>query len=596
MPILVSAHKIAKSFGAQPLFQDLSFGISSGDRIGLIGPNGAGKSTLLKVLAGEDTVDSGELSRQRGLKVRRLEQVPRFAPGATVGEAVAGPAASQWIARLGLGGVADAPIETLSGGWKKRVAFAGVMSQEPDLLLLDEPTNHLDVETILELEDLIQNLSCAVLTVTHDRSFLDRVSRAIWELDRRYAGGLLTAPGNYARFIEQKAAYTENLASRTAALKNTLRRETEWLRQGAKARTTKQEARIQRAEALGDEVAELSARGQQRKARLEFAPETSGYGSAGQPTYPKKLLEAKNISQALGGTTLFKDLDLTLGPGARLGLLGPNGCGKSTLIRTLLGELAPDAGSVTRAEGFKVAFFEQNRESLDPGQTLLRAVCPTGDSVTYRGERVHVKGYLDRFLFRYEQMEMPVGRLSGGEQSRVLLAKLMLEDANALVLDEPTNDLDLDTLSVLEESLEEFPGLVILVTHDRTFLDRVCNRILAFTGGAQLTAFADVGQWERWRRAQGKEAPANKKSPPASPAAVPAAASKRKLTYKDQRELDGMEGAIARAEAEAARLSALVHDPAHASNAIALAESCAQLEAAQAEIERLYARWAELTE
>jgi ABC transport system ATP-binding/permease protein len=594
MSILFSAHQLGKSFAARPLFSGLSFSMESGERVGLIGPNGAGKSTLLQIIAGRQTADEGTLSLQRGLKVGYLEQVPRFEEGAelwpTVLSGVADPhdwqemsTAREFISRLGLDHLGDdRALTTLSGGWKKRVALARELSRRPDLLLLDEPTNHLDVETILWLEDFLAHASFATLTITHDRMFLQKISSRILELDPRHPGGLLSVAGDYAHYVEVRSQLISAQEQREVILKNTLRRETEWLRRGAKARTTKQQARIQRHGELSDAVADLNARNQVRTARIEFQSADKA---------PKKLLEATGIAKGYGGRALFQGLDLILRPGSRLGLLGANGAGKSTLIRVLLGQEPADAGTVARSEHLRVAYFDQNREALDPALTLAKTLCPSGDHVDYRGGRVHIRSYLSRFLFNQTQMDMPVGRLSGGEQSRVLIARLMLEPANLLVLDEPTNDLDIATLGVLEECLEDFPGAVILVTHDRYFLDQVADQLLAFTG-AGVVPFADLFQWESWVSEQGTRKAEGKK-PAATPAAAPAP-KKRKLSFKELRELEGMEAAIHDAEGKLARLTGESAAPENASNAVALARITQELADTQKEIDRLYARWEEL--
>ena len=601
MPILASVQQIRKAFGARPLFDGLSFALESGERVGLIGPNGAGKSTLLKVLAGRIGPDQGSVAFSRGLRVGFLEQVPSFAPGttvlATVLEGAGGDVADDWeahalaaevMAKLSL---EDGPVDTLSGGWKKRVALARELVRRPDLLLLDEPTNHLDVESILWLERFLASSSFATLTVTHDRVFLQRVSNRILELDRRNPGGILSVKGDYARFLETKESMLQAQESREKSLKNRLRRETEWLRQGAKARTTKQQARITRAGDLAEEVGELEYRNRTRSAKIDFQ---------GADRSPKKLLEAKSIAKSYGGRVLFRDLDLRLGPGTRVGLMGPNGCGKSTLIRVLLGQEPADSGEVVRSDQLQVAHFEQNRESLDPEKTLFRTICPTGDHVTYRGARIHVRSFLDRFLFAHDQAEMTVGKLSGGEQARVLLALLMLQECNVLVLDEPTNDLDLETLDVIQDSLIDFPGAIILVTHDRYFLDQVATQILAFPldGSGKLTPCVGLAQWESWH--EGEVASSDRKAggrvsstPALAPALAPSA--KRKLGYLEQREFDGMEQSIHAAEEKLALLAKESSRPELASDAGKLAELSSRMSAAQAEVDRLYARWAELT-
>jgi ATP-binding cassette subfamily F protein uup len=605
MAVLISAHGLKKSFGARPLFEGLTFSIDSDERIGLIGPNGAGKSTLLRILASRDTPDSGELSLQKGLRVGFLEQVPQFLAHHSIRQAMS-PAKSsdwdhdqrlnEWVSRLELDRFdLETPVERLSGGWKKRVALARELVAEPDLLLLDEPTNHLDVESILWLEGFLARARLTTLTITHDRAFLMKAANRIIEIDPRHPGGLLSVKGDYVSFLEKRDQLLAAQERREVILKNTLRREVEWLRQGAKARTTKQQARIQRAEELQSEVSDLSSRNQSRTARLDF-------GSASRS--PKKLIEAQGLSKSFGERLIFSKLDLRLGPGTRLGLLGTNGSGKSTLIRVLLGTETASLGEVFRSDLLQVASFDQNRESLDPSLSVSKTVCPSGDHVDYRGTRLHVRSYLDRFLFSPQQMEMAVGKLSGGEQARLLIARLMLRPANLLVLDEPTNDLDMATLAVLEECLNDFDGAIILVSHDRFFLGQVCNQILAFPPeGGSLVAFADLSQWEAWheelqrkssrpRQDSGSPSRTNERSKePPEPAP---ATKKKKLSYKDQRDLDTIEERIAEAETKLAQLTEASADPKISANAIELARISKELAQAQSQVDGLYQRWQEL--
>ena len=601
MGVLLTASALTKAFGSRPLFEGISCAIDSGDRIGLIGPNGAGKSTLLSILAGDLPTDEGTLSTQRGLRIGYLSQMPAFREGASIQEAVmegarkGGPADEEWkaalaadeyIARLSLtseGRTPETPVSQLSGGWKKRVALARELVRKPDILLLDEPTNHLDVEAILWLEELLAKAPFATLTVTHDRLFLQRVANRILELDRRNVGGLFDVRGDYATYLQLKEERLAADAERESSLKNRLRRETEWLLRGAKARSTKQQARIQRAGDLGTEVSELSARNQSRTVRLDFQSSERN---------PKRLIEATGIGKSYGENVLFSNLDVLVTPASRIGLLGPNGCGKSTLLRVLLGTEAPDTGEVFRADTLTPVTFEQGRESLDPAATVSETLAHKGDHVEYRGAFVHIKSYLDRFLFRDEQKDMAVGKLSGGEQSRLLLARLMLKKTNLLVLDEPTNDLDLATLQVLEDCLADFPGAVLLVTHDRYFLDRVTNQILAFgkdeDGQGTLTALAGLDQWEAWYAEQKAAAPAVRRPQAKS------AAKKRRLGYKEQKELAEMEDRIQAVEAARDALHDESELPANVSNAPKLVELLHAIAEKQVEVDRLYARWHEL--
>jgi len=517
--------------------------------------------------------------------------VPEFAPGATLLETLLEGgadllAAREWLSRLELDSFgADFAVSRLSGGWKKRVALGRELMRSPDLLLLDEPTNHLDVEGIEWLERFLERPQFSCLTITHDRAFLQKVSDRILELDPRHAGGILSVKGDYSTYLEVRTQLIEAQENREVVLKNTLRREVEWLRRGAKARTTKQQARIQRAEGLMDEVRGLETRNRTQVAKLEF--ESTGRS-------PKKLIEAKGLSKSFGdGKVLFEGLDLLLTPTSRIGLLGPNGCGKSTLIRVLLGDEPESSGQVVRSDQLRVAYFDQIRDQLDPDQTLLRTVCPVGEFVDYGSRRLHVRSYLERFLFSPAQAEMRVGALSGGEQSRVLLALLMLKPANVLVLDEPTNDLDLATLSVLQDCLDEFDGAVLIVSHDRYFIDQVADRVLAPTGEGTWTFFEGLAQWQDWRRQQGTTP--QRKSRAADPVREEASGRKQRLSYKEQREWDGMEAAVEAAETRLAQLAQESERPENLANSVVLAKLGQDMAQAQSEIERLYARWQELS-
>ena len=605
MAILLSAQELAHSFGARPLFEGVSFTLSDGDRVGLIGPNGAGKSTLLRILAGTLSADRGQVARRGGLRVGVLPQVPTFTAGTTVRQAVCeglSPSddderVDEVLAKMDLGGGAvspDDPTDRLSGGWRKRVALARALVGDPELLLLDEPTNHLDVESILWLENFLTGSRFATVTVTHDRAFLQRVGNRILELDRRNVGGLLDVAGDYATYLDRKTEAMAAQERREDVLRNTLRRETEWLRRGPAARTTKQEARIQRAGALADEVSALSARNQVRTVDVDFE---------GRAKNPRRLIEARAIGKKYDDRTIFEEVDLFITKGTRLGLLGPNGCGKSTLLRVLTGQEAPTSGQVIRADGLTVSFFEQNRESLDPALPLADTVCPDGDFVQFRGARVHRHGYLERFLFRGEQMMLPVGRLSGGEQSRLLIARLMLQPANLLVLDEPTNDLDLPTLKVLEDALTSFDGAVLLVTHDRYFLDQVANQILAFATRPEeqgrVTPFADLAQWQVWHKAQmstrgSRKADGKAERKPEGQSGASAVPKRKKLSFKDQRDWDTIESRIAGTEGKLAALEAELSLPAVVTDGPRLLALQAEMDGVRREIDQLYARWAEL--
>lgn len=599
MPTLVSAFKLSKEFASRRLFNELNFGIDSGDHVGLIGPNGAGKSTLLKILAGLETPDKGTVSRANGMKVAYLDQVPLFKEGATIWSTLQEKMspllddwerdykAATWISELSTPTVeldAQTLMTDLSGGWKKKIAIAREWASEPDLMLMDEPTNHLDVETILWLEERLEAAPYAFVVITHDRLFLQKTTRKIMELDRRNPGGLLTVTGNYADYLDLKEQTISAQEKKEDALKNKLRRETEWLRRGPKARTTKQQARIDRAGDLMDDVANLEDQNKLRQVNIAFQSSEGG---------PKKLIDAKHISKNYGDKKLFSDFSMLLTRGSRIGLLGANGCGKSTLIKALLGEIKPDTGTVQHAETLSVAYFEQNRDQLDPEMTLLKSVCPQGDHVKFRGNFVHIRSYLDRFLFDAGHVDLPIKKLSGGEQARILIARLMLKEANILVLDEPTNDLDVATLDLLQEQLLSFDGAILLVTHDRYFLDQVATQILAF-GPTGIVNFNGLEQWENWQRTRPAMAPSSASSSArASPttSVVAATPKARSLTNKERKELEGMETKIHTSEE---KMSTLVNRSGTENDAKKRSEIFAEIAELQKEIDALYLRWADL--
>jgi ATP-binding cassette subfamily F protein uup len=592
-PLLLSCEGIGKAFGSRPLFEDLSLGLFEGDRVGLIGPNGSGKSTLLKILAGLETPDSGTRSVRRQVSVGYVAQDPVFAAGETVESVTAaahdGHEAAGLVAMtLGRAGFEDLQqeVRTLSGGWKKRLAIVRELVRAPDILLMDEPTNHLDVEGILWLEGVLQTHPRAYAVVSHDRYFLENVTARMLELSRAYAGGLLEAPGNYSAFLEKRDEVLRSEAAYQESLANIVHREVEWLRRKARARTTKAQARVKEAHRKIDELSDARARNVESRA-------SAGIELAASGRRTRRLLAARGLGKELGGKTIVRDLDLVLTPGTRLGLLGPNGSGKTTLLKMLAGTLAPDTGEIDRADNLKVVVFEQDRDTLDPALSLKRALAPEGDAVVYQGRQVHVAGWAKRFLFRAEQLETPVGRLSGGEKARILIARLMLQTADLLILDEPTNDLDIPTLEVLEENLAEFPGALVLVTHDRFLLDRVSTSILALgRPDGQAGLFADYTQWENDRAATLSSARGAPSKSAASPARSPA--RDRGLSYREKREWEQMEAAILAAEEKLAAAERAAVDPAIASDAAALHVLYTALEAARGEVERLYARWVEL--
>jgi ATP-binding cassette subfamily F protein uup len=605
MPPILNAQSVTKQFGATPLFQNISLTVEDGDRIGLIGPNGAGKSTLLALLAGQVEPDSGELAVRKRARAAYVPQDSRFAPNLTVRQVLENALISAHVletereGRLqelaGRTGFTDLNAEaaSLSGGWRKRLAIIEALIGSPDVLLLDEPTNHLDLAGIEWLEELLANASFAVVTVSHDRYFLESTSTQIIELNRVFAEGLLRVKGNFSRFLEEKQAYLESQSRQQESLRNRVRTEIEWLRRGPKARTTKSKARIDTANAMISQLAAMDARTVANTAGIDFdATERK----------TKRLVEFEGVSCAVPGSStdqaplLFDGFDFALTAGMKVGLVGPNGSGKTTLLRLLRGEIQPAQGTVRRADALRLVYLSQMRE-LDESLTLRRALAPEGDSINYQGRTIHVASWASRFLFTGEQLNQPVRNLSGGERARVLIAKLMLEPADVLLLDEPTNDLDLATLEILEDNLLEFPGALVLVTHDRYMLNRVSTVVLGLDGRGRIGRFADYAQWEDWiaeqQQATQPSSPRPAKQPDAANSAGPA---KKKLSYLEAREYAAIEQRVETSDQRLAAAQARVEDPEIATDAAALQQALAELDAARLENDSLYARWAELTE
>ena len=594
---------MGKAHGPRSLFEGLSFGLFEGDQVGLVGPNGAGKSTLLRILAGIEAPDRGRRSLRSGVRVGYVPQDPVFPPEGTLEDVLttALPAmdayerAGRIALVLGRAGFDDgrAEVAALSGGWRKRLAIARELAGEPDVLLMDEPTNHLDVDGILWLEGLLTERGArACLVVSHDRYFLEHVATRMLEINRVYPSGLFETEGRYSEFLTRRDEFLRGQAAYEESLANTVRREIEWLRRGAKARSTKAKGRIKEAGRLIEELGDARARAATRSAEIDFT--ASGRRS-------RRLLVAQGVTKSRGGRTLVRGLDLIITPGTRIGLMGPNGSGKTTLLDVLAGALAPDAGTIERADGLRIVRFEQQRPGLDPTQSLRRALAPEGDNVTWEGRTLHVAAWAKRFLFSPEQLEVSVGRLSGGEQARIHIARLMREPADLLILDEPTNDLDIPTLDVLEESLIAFEGGLVLVTHDRFMLDRVATGIVALDGRGGTEAFADYAQWEVARLASGRKPGGSLTTTPLTTRPSPqrgegerARGRGKRLGYLEQREFDAMEAAILEAETAVDTCRRAAEDPGIASDPAALQARLEALEAARAAVDRLYARWAEL--
>ncbi len=602
MAPIINAQGISKHFGANPLFQNVSFTVSEGDRIGLIGPNGSGKSTLLRILAGDVRPDEGEIAVRKRVRLSCVEQDSKFRSGDTVRsvaqsamERAAVPEAergTRFAETLGRAGFENLEVEAfaLSGGWQKRLAIVEAVLQSPDILLLDEPTNHLDLAAIEWLEALLQAAPFACVVVSHDRYFLENIATDMAELNRTYPDGLLRVAGSYSRFLEKKEEFLHAQSKRQEALENLVHREIEWLRRGAKARTRKSKARIDKAGELMGELADLNARSRSGSALIDFS-------ATDRKT--KRLIELENVSCEVGDRKLFAGLNFVITAGIRVGLVGPNGSGKTSLLRLLRGESEPSHGEIRRADRLRIVYFDQSRE-LDPDITLRRALAPEGDSVIYQDRLTHVASWAAKFLFTGEQLNQPVGKLSGGERARVLIAQLMLQPADVLLLDEPTNDLDIPTLDILEESLLEFQGSLVLVTHDRYMLDRVSTVVVGLDGLGGVGMFADYSQWERWLEERERTArPAIGKGSGKSLARANGererqGPARKKLSYMEARDYETIEQRVAEAEEVLQAKRIQLEDPKIVSDSERLIAAHAEMEEAQEKVDALYARWAEL--
>ena len=587
----VRLDKVSLSFGLRPLLDNVSLQLRRGERVCLLGRNGEGKSSLLQLISKDRLPDSGEVWVRPGARVASLAQEVSSGSGDMVREVVLGgvereTADEEWqshlqvdqvISRLGLQG--DALMSALSGGWRRRVMLGRALVATPDVLLLDEPTNHLDIDAITWLENMMLEYPGALLFVSHDRAFVRRLATKIVELDR---GQLRAWPGGYDNYVVQKRAALEVEAKHAALFDKKLAQEEVWIRQGVEARRTRNEGRVRALEQL-------------RIQRRERRERTGSVELRAQDAVPsgKLVFEAETVTHRFGSATIIRDFSVRIQRQDRIGIIGPNGCGKTTLIKLLVGELEPSAGTIKRGTNLLPAYFDQQREQLDPAATIADNVTGgSGDTVTIDGQARHVSGYLRDFLFPPERLNAPVSMLSGGERNRLLLARLFARPSNLLIMDEPTNDLDAETLELLEEMVANYPGTLLLVSHDRAFLDNVVTSTLVFEGDGRINEY--VGGYSDWLRQRKTAVPAPQAaaSKPVAASSGTAALKPKRLSFNDQRELDQLPRKILELEAEQTQLNTLISDPAvFQRNNEQGSQALKRLQALAAELEAAYVRW-----
>jgi ATP-binding cassette subfamily F protein uup len=584
MPI-VRLDKVSLSFGLKPLLDRVDLQIRRGERVCLLGRNGEGKSSLLQLIIGQIVPDSGEVWVRPGIRSASLAQEVSAPNDSSVRDVVLGGAAhSDWqgeleadrvISRLELR--PDAAMSELSGGWRRRVMLGRALAGAPDLLLLDEPTNHLDIEAITWLEEMMLEFQGALLFISHDRAFVRRLATRIVELDR---GQLRGWPGNYDDYVAQKGAALEVEARHAALFDKKLAQEEVWIRQGVEARRTRNEGRVRALKQLRIERRERRERLGQAEIQIQDAAPSG-----------KLVFEAEHVSHAFGGVPVIADFSARIMRGDRIGIIGPNGCGKTTLIKLLVGELTPDSGSIRRGTGLLAAYFDQQRDQLDPNASIMDNVTGgSGDTVTIDGRPRHVSGYLRDFLFPPERLHAPVSMLSGGERNRLLLARLFARPSNLLVMDEPTNDLDAETLDLLEERVADYAGTLLLVSHDREFLDNVVTSTLVFEGAGRVSEY--VGGYSDWLRQRSSAPAGTRAAVSVKPRADAARAKPRRLSYKEQRELEAIPERIQDLETEQSLLQQQIADPELFKGDRARATATLErLQSVGAELEQAYARW-----
>ncbi len=598
MTPLVSLNQIQITMGSKLLFEELSLGFFEHEKVGLIGPNGAGKSTLLKIIAGLEKQDSGDVNVRKNLNISYLPQKTEFDETKNVTEHIVAHLKNRYkmddmetevqaAINLSIAGFEnlEQPIANLSGGWRKRLAIATCMAEDPDLFILDEPTNHMDWDGILWLEDWLKDFPKAFILVSHDRIFLNALTNRTIEINPLYTNGYLSFNASYFEFLTKKDEYVQAQLNLQKTLSNKAKREIEWLRAGVKARTTKSSARMKEAYQLIDNLGEVKNRNfaGQKATRLEI-------DATQRKT--KKLLDIKKLCVGFKDAVLVRDLDLVLGPKYCLGIIGQNGSGKTTFLKTLQNPERALSGSINAAEQLRIVYFDQKRETLPKDKNLMQYLGEGTDQVVFKEKSMHVASYAARFLFTSEKMNMKIEHLSGGEQARLLIAKLFLNPADVLILDEPTNDLDIDTIEVIENTLNDFEGLVILVSHDRKFMEELCSSYLVLKGQGDWAVYAHLDQWLNSQF--GKESPTSDQDDQIAIKTKSDNTSKNKLSYKDKKALETIDQDIAKAEADLIQANLDLDAFLDFQNKDVLNQKIASVTKAQQKVDQLLALWEDL--
>ena len=593
MAVLLNLDKISKSFGTKALFTDLCLTVNEGDKIGIIGDNGTGKTTLTKIMVNLEDVDTGNIAIRKNLKTAYIPQVSNYMPNANVWDIVAGTAITDFksadvktATALSIVGFDDhtVKVNTLSGGWTKRLDIACGIVNEPELLILDEPTNHLDYQALAWLENFLGSARFTWVMVSHDRFLLERCANRIVEISKRYEGNIFQSDGRYDDFLEKHLLYIEQQNKLEAVMSNKVRAEIEWLRRGPKARRTKAKYRIDEAHNLIKELADLKEKKQTSRTEIEFS-------ASNRKT--KVLVKIKNIGKSFGDKHILKNFTVNFTTGLCIGLLGGNGVGKTTLLKLLSKQIEPDAGSVEHADNLKIVYFDQARESLQQQKTIKQFLADGNDTVIFKDRSVHLVSWIKRFGFSTEQINSTIASLSGGEQARILIAKLMLQPADILLLDEPTNDLDIRTIETLEENLLEFGGLLVIVSHDRYMISRVCGLFIGFTTEAQAELFTDYEQWEESLKTNKKENAADVRNTDKDKRPKK---EKTKLSYKEKLELQEAEKQIEILHDKIKLLEAQLADPKNFSDYILLHKLTEEIAADKEALDKFYHRWEKLSE